>query len=98
MNKVLMSIGTIWLASNLLLKADFSNYWKRWKTNPIFWFILSTFVLHVLGLTFTENLAYAFRDMNTKLPLFVIPTALIAFRSEERRVGKECRSWWSPYH
>src|SRR2546429_7883741 len=24
--------------------------------------------------------------------------AQIAFRSEERRVGKECRSRWSPYH
>jgi len=24
--------------------------------------------------------------------------ALIAYRSEERRVGKECRSRWSPYH
>ena len=24
--------------------------------------------------------------------------AAIAFRSEERRVGKECRSRWSPYH
>ena len=23
---------------------------------------------------------------------------VIAFRSEERRVGKECRSRWSPYH
>ena len=23
---------------------------------------------------------------------------LIYFRSEERRVGKECRSRWSPYH
>ena len=23
---------------------------------------------------------------------------LIADRSEERRVGKECRSRWSPYH
>ena len=22
----------------------------------------------------------------------------ISFRSEERRVGKECRSRWSPYH
>ena len=22
----------------------------------------------------------------------------IKFRSEERRVGKECRSRWSPYH
>ena len=24
--------------------------------------------------------------------------ARIAIRSEERRVGKECRSRWSPYH
>ena len=24
--------------------------------------------------------------------------ALVALRSEERRVGKECRSRWSPYH
>src|SRR3712207_8951650 len=23
---------------------------------------------------------------------------LVVFRSEERRVGKECRSRWSPYH
>ena len=22
----------------------------------------------------------------------------VVFRSEERRVGKECRSRWSPYH
>ena len=32
----------------------------------------------------------------------VIPTGSIALnaalRSEERRVGKECRSRWSPYH
>src|SRR3712207_8318165 len=26
------------------------------------------------------------------------PTVLIGVRSEERRVGKECRSRWSPYH
>ena len=24
--------------------------------------------------------------------------AVLALRSEERRVGKECRSRWSPYH
>ena len=28
----------------------------------------------------------------TAIPLFVL------LRSEERRVGKECRSRWSPYH
>ena len=26
------------------------------------------------------------------------PVALALVRSEERRVGKECRSRWSPYH
>src|SRR2546428_12231470 len=28
----------------------------------------------------------------------VIVTLLLGERSEERRVGKECRSRWSPYH
>ena len=28
--------------------------------------------------------------------ILLIPLAMI--RSEERRVGKECRSRWSPYH
>ena len=27
-----------------------------------------------------------------------IPLLLPLYRSEERRVGKECRSRWSPYH
>ena len=27
-----------------------------------------------------------------------IQNFLVNFRSEERRVGKECRSRWSPYH
>ena len=26
------------------------------------------------------------------------PIAILLIRSEERRVGKECRSRWSPYH
>src|ERR1039457_6735398 len=26
------------------------------------------------------------------------PASWVAYRSEERRVGKECRSRWSPYH
>ena len=29
---------------------------------------------------------------------FCAPEVFDAARSEERRVGKECRSRWSPYH
>ena len=36
------------------------------------------------------------------LEVYIVPVHLIVFtvltRSEERRVGKECRSRWSPYH
>ena len=28
----------------------------------------------------------------------IIPWLKETYRSEERRVGKECRSRWSPYH
>src|SRR2546430_17739744 len=31
----------------------------------------------------------------TRIPA---PTSTVFLRSEERRVGKECRSRWSPYH
>ena len=35
-----------------------------------------------------------------KRPMFalMVEAMLIGARSEERRVGKECRSRWSPYH
>src|SRR5258707_2615258 len=32
------------------------------------------------------------------LSVFTYDDALTSQRSEERRVGKECRSRWSPYH
>ena len=31
-------------------------------------------------------------------PLFILTNSCCGSRSEERRVGKECRSRWSPYH
>ena len=41
-------------------------------------------------------------QLRTKPPLFywsgLLSSKLLGGRSEERRVGKECRSRWSPYH
>src|SRR5260370_20041386 len=43
---------------------------------------------------------FSFIIQNTRVALSFIPEAANAGerRSEERRVGKECRSRWSPYH
>src|SRR2546430_16822197 len=52
----------------------------------------------VVALTFTRAAAYELRDrIQRELAGRVADRPTVA-RSEERRVGKECRSRWSPYH
>ena len=53
---------------------------------------LAYYVLN-LSKTEAEQLAGAVMDAHTK-----IHYCSKCCRSEERRVGKECRSRWSPYH
>lgn len=84
LNKVLMSIGTIWLAANLLIKADFKNYWKNWKNSIVFWFVVGVFILSIFGLLYTTHFDYAFRYLNWILPFFVIPISLIGYPIEKR--------------
>ena len=43
-----------------------------------------------LGISLKKNLHYFDKDL--------LIAELMTMRSEERRVGKECRSRWSPYH
>ena len=38
------------------------------------------------------------RQDRVHLKIYFENAATLAARSEERRVGKECRSRWSPYH
>src|ERR1041385_9159850 len=46
------------------------------------------------GLALLLNVNAALKDAAGMVAL----ASLLAGRSEERRVGKECRSRWSPYH
>jgi len=49
-----------------------------------------------------EGFYYAFGETDcyviVEVPDTVAAMAIARARSEERRVGKECRSRWSPYH
>src|SRR3712207_4111084 len=59
-----------------------------------------------LGITLTfklaeealENEQMGKDDVTDFLAVSISSTDAIGHRSEERRVGKECRSRWSPYH
>ena len=45
-----------------------------------------------------EELKKAFYEVMYKYEKSFGETGVMTNRSEERRVGKECRSRWSPYH
>ena len=48
--------------------------------------------------TIGEQMSVALMAMAMDKLAAPIPSEVSTFRSEERRVGKECRSRWSPYH
>ena len=64
------------------------------KGDNVFLNITSNYALYPGQYNLTAKLYY----LNDTYPPFVNITNKNAFRSEERRVGKECRSRWSPYH
>ena len=46
----------------------------------------------------TVFIAMAFKSLSVINPTLLEEFTISSMRSEERRVGKECRSRWSPYH
>ncbi len=78
LNKVLMSIGAIWGVSNLILEADFQSYYSNIKKNKVFLWLLAFCLLHIIGLFWTSDFAYALHDIKIKLPLLAVPLALAA--------------------
>ena len=51
--------------------------------------------LHLSDMHFVSDSSYTKKDCEE---IANAVAAKIICRSEERRVGKECRSRWSPYH
>src|ERR1041385_9326214 len=54
---------------------------------------VQTCALPICGVLIDDRVTAAIRAANEGVDL-----RARRFRSEERRVGRECRSWWSPYH
>ena len=45
-----------------------------------------------------DTVSFVLGEPDFVTPKHIIEAAKKKLRSEERRVGKECRSRWSPYH
>src|SRR2546425_8019622 len=93
------STGTLVASDTVIVRVDVTNTGRRTGDE-----VAQLYVRH-LGSRVerpTEDLR-GFRRVTlkpgeTRTVEFSLPASSLAYRSEERRVGKECRSRWSPYH
>ena len=88
MKKLAKQVGS---AKKQTMGSKLSYIKKNWQLYVFFLMpaLLLTIIFKYLPM---GGLLIAFEDYN------VIKGVLGSPRSEERRVGKECRSRWSPYH
>lgn len=67
------SIPMIILMANWLLEGEFKQKWVKLKASRIFWVLVSVFFIHCIGLIYTQNFKDGLRDIQVKLPIFLIP-------------------------
>ena len=73
MSKFLMSLSQIILACNWLLEGNVRNKFYAFYKNKTALIVSSLLLLHFIGLIYSDDLAYGFKDIRIKAPLFVLP-------------------------
>ncbi len=68
----LMSVSQFLLATNWLLELDFKNKWDRFKSNRPALYLVGLFLLHLIWMLNSSNIAYGLHDIKIKIPLFVL--------------------------
>lgn len=76
LNKVVLSVSLMFLVLNLLLESNFKQYWLNLKGSKFFWLIFGLYVLHLLGLLWSNNIQYGLHDLRVKLPLLILAVVL----------------------
>src|SRR5690348_8238240 len=89
--------GTFVGFKNFIADAHDRVFW-RVAFNTFVYTGVATLLKMVGGLGLALAMNQHFRMKNLVRALLLLPFIVPTVRSEERRVGKECRSRWSPYH
>ena len=76
LSKVLISISMILLFANWLVEGGLKEKMRLFFSNKIAVALASLYLLHLIGLFWTNDFAYALKDLKTKLPLLLLPVIL----------------------
>ena len=72
------------LATNWVLEGRFGEKWKKLKGNRALQLFLLIFALHLVGLLWSDDLAYGLKILKIKLPLLALPVIIATSPSLDR--------------
>lgn len=73
LSKFLMSLGTICLVAHWFLEGQVIQKFSRFFKNRTAVITSITFVIFLIGLSYSQDLEYGFKDIRLKVPLLVFP-------------------------
>ncbi len=76
LSKVLISISMFVLLGNWLVEGGLKEKLKLFFKNKIAVAAASLFILHIIGLAWTSDFAYAMKDLRNKIPILLLPLIL----------------------
>lgn len=76
-SKIPLSLGTMLIIINLALESDFKSYWNNLKNNKLAFGLWLYIALEWISLCWSYDFHYALNDIRVKLPLFILPLALV---------------------
>lgn len=86
LSKFLMSLSQIILACNWILEGDLKNKFTSFWKNKTALVISSLLLLHFIGLAYTSDFTYAFKDIRIKAPLFILPLIISTSKPLSRKL------------
>jgi hypothetical protein len=86
LSRYFMSIAQILLIVNWLVEGNLYEKFKKFFNNKAALVFSSLWLLHVIGLFFTDDFNYAFKDLRIKLPILILP---IIFSSSKQISKKQ---------
>ncbi len=72
-SKFLMSVSQLLLAANWLLELDFKTKWYRLKNNYPALSLIGLYLIHLIWMIGTQDMAYGLKDLRIKLPILILP-------------------------
>ena len=67
----------ICLAVNWVIEGNFIDKWRRLKNDKGFWVYTIIYVIHIIGMLWSEDFTYGLKDLKVKLPLLLVPFLIV---------------------